>query len=68
MKWFEWFIAIVLVGLGLMCLTLSAMPRLHADIMGFIRTMVQLCFWMGLPVLLIGIIYMIFLFFKNRNH
>lgn len=57
MKWFEWLIAVLLIVMGLLCLTLSGMPHLHADFMGFVSTMIQLCFWMGIPVILLGLIY-----------
>ncbi|ASK61335.1 hypothetical protein CFK37_03680 [Virgibacillus phasianinus] len=67
MKKFEWLIAAALVIIGLNCLTVSAttMWEYHS-INSYLKTFAHLCLWMGLPVLVVGIIYIIFLL-KKRN-
>lgn len=66
MKKLEWLVAAVLVMVGLTCLTVSATTMLGAgSIEPYLSTFLHLCLWMGVPVLLVGIIYIIFL--KKRH-
>lgn len=60
MKKIEWLIAGLLIGAGVMCLTASA-STMGGSMEGVLRTFLQVCIWMGLPLLVIGVIYFIFL-------
>ena len=58
----EWLIVTVLVIMGLICLTASATTMWGSESIGsYFNTFVHVCLWMGLPVLIVGIIYIIFL-------
>ncbi|TRM12140.1 hypothetical protein FH966_10835 [Lentibacillus cibarius] len=66
MKNIEWLLAILLIIIGLTCLTVSGTTMLDAESVGtYLTTFIHLCMWMGLPVVIIGIIYMIIL--KKRD-
>lgn len=66
MKKIEWLIAAVFVIMGLTCFTVSATTMWGEESIGsYLNTFVHVCLWMGLPVLIVGIIYIIFL--KKRN-
>jgi heme/copper-type cytochrome/quinol oxidase subunit 2 len=60
MRKIEWLIAILLIVIGLGCLTISATTMLEAETLEtYLSTFIQLCLWMGIPILVIGIIYVI---------
>lgn len=61
MRKVEWLIIGLLIGVGLICLTASASTMGGGSMEGVLRTFLQVCIWMGLPLLVIGIIYFIFL-------
>ncbi len=66
MKKIEWLIAVLLILMGLVCLTVSATVMWGPEsIETYLRTFIQLCLWMGLPIIIIGIIYLLFL--KKRK-
>lgn len=60
MRKVEWLIVGLLIGVGLICLTASA-STMGESMEGVLRTFLQVCIWMGLPLLIIGVIYFIFL-------
>lgn len=65
MKWTEWMLALGLVIIGLSCLTVSGTWMLNPDsIRPYLNTFLQICLWIGIPVI-IGII--IYLFLKGRK-
>lgn len=67
MKKIEWVLAGMLISMGLICLTASAATMGGAgSVSGILRTFLEICLWMGLPVLVIGIIYFLFLR-KKKN-
>jgi hypothetical protein len=60
MKKIEWLMAIVLVIAGLTCLTISGTAMLGPEtIDSYLITLLHLCLWMGIPVLVVGILYFI---------
>ncbi len=66
MKKIEWLIVALLIAMGLMCLTVSGTTMWGTEsIESYLKTFLQLCLWMGLPILITGIIYFIIL--KNRK-
>ncbi|WP_077614088.1 hypothetical protein [Caenibacillus caldisaponilyticus] len=67
MKWFEWMIALSFIGLGLLCLALSAQPGWHIDTVAFFGIVFQVCFWMCIPFVLLGFLLLAFLFAKKRK-
>lgn len=68
MKKTEWLLAGLLIIMGLVCLTASASTMGGAvSTGGFLKNFLQLCLWMGLPVLVIGVIYLVVLKKKKTN-
>lgn len=68
MKGIEWFIAGFLVIMGLICLTVSGTFIIEPEsIRQYFDTFINLCFWMGLPVLVVGLIYYIILVKRKRG-
>ncbi|UOQ94013.1 hypothetical protein MUO14_03320 [Halobacillus shinanisalinarum] len=66
MKKIEWLIAALLILIGLICLTVSSTVMWGTEsIETYLKTFIQLCLWMGIPILIIGIIYILFL--KKRK-
>ncbi|SEB05562.1 hypothetical protein SAMN05421743_11472 [Thalassobacillus cyri] len=67
MKKIEWFIILLLIGTGLMCLTLSATTMWAAESSGeaYLKTFLQLCLWMGIPLVIVGFVYFVLL--KKRK-
>ncbi|MFZ3580137.1 hypothetical protein [Virgibacillus sp. DJP39] len=67
MKKIEWLIAILLIIIGLTCLTVSGTTMWGTESMqSYFETFIFLCLWMGLPVVIIGIVYMIVLKKKDK--
>lgn len=66
MKKIEWIIVLLLIGTGLMCLTLSATTMLATESSdSYLKTFLQLCIWMGLPLVIVGFVYLVLL--KKRK-
>ncbi|MFZ3576699.1 hypothetical protein [Virgibacillus sp. DJP39] len=62
MKKIEWLIAGLLIIVGLTCLTVSGTTMWEPEsVQSYLKTLIQLCLWMGLPVVIIGIIYVVVL-------
>jgi hypothetical protein len=60
MKWTEWLIALSLVIIGLSCLTTSATFMLNPDsIRDYLQTLLQICFWIGIPAIIALALYFI---------
>lgn len=57
MRRIEVFLAVLLVVIGILCLTMSGTLMLETGLMVFLTTFVQVCLWMGIPLVLTGIIY-----------
>jgi len=67
MKKIEWLIVTLLIVMGLMCLTVSATTMLGTEsIEPYLKKFLHLCLWTGLPILIIGIVYLVFL--KKRKN
>ncbi len=61
MKRLEWLIVITLVVIGLSCLTMSATSMMNPEsIRDYLSNLLKICLWIGIPVLIAGIVYMIF--------
>ncbi len=57
MRRIEAFFAVLLVVIGILCLTMSGTLLLETGLTVFLTTFVQVCLWMGIPLILTGIIY-----------
>ncbi|MBM7570556.1 LPXTG cell wall anchor domain-containing protein [Aquibacillus albus] len=68
MKKIEWLIVILLITMGLGCLTVSATTMWGTESFEtYLTTFLQLCLWMGLPILILGIVYLLFLKKRKNN-
>lgn len=61
MKRFEVIVSVVIITVGVMCLAMSGSFMFQKDLSNFIKTFIQICVWMGIPLLLAGIIYLVFI-------
>jgi hypothetical protein len=60
MKMTDWIMALSLVIIGLSCLTMSGTLMFNPEsIAAYFNTLVRICFWIGIPIVLAGIVYMI---------
>lgn len=57
MRRIEVFLAVLLVVIGILCLTMSGTLMLETGLTVFLTTFIQVCLWMGIPLILTGIIY-----------
>ncbi|MFC4766993.1 hypothetical protein [Effusibacillus consociatus] len=61
MKWTDWLIALSLICIGLYCLWMSATSMLNmGSIWAYLRTLLQICLWAAIPVILGAVVYLIF--------
>ncbi|WP_059106217.1 hypothetical protein [Shouchella shacheensis] len=67
MKRRDWMIASVLIILGLHCLVMSGMISASADVPSYLHLLLRICFWMGVPLFVGAIIYVLFLQMKKRK-
>lgn len=68
MKRFEWLMAITLIVAGITCLTISGTAILGPkSIDSYLLTLIQLCFWMGIPIIAVGVLYFILLSKKKKG-
>ncbi|MCM3164087.1 MULTISPECIES: hypothetical protein [Bacillaceae] len=67
MKRIEYVIAGLLVIIGLACLTTSGSYLMGAGIDAYIMTFLQLCMWLGIPIVVVGVIYLILIKFKKGD-
>jgi formate-dependent nitrite reductase membrane component NrfD len=58
-RWMEWAIAILLVLVGLSCLTMSA-TIMNPSVREYWSTFFWICTIIGIPVVIIGALYLIF--------
>ena len=65
MKKFEIIVSVLLIIIGLLCLTMSGSFMLQPELRVYIKTFVQTCLWIGVPILLAGIFYL--LLYKKRG-
>ncbi|CAM3687015.1 hypothetical protein GCM10009865_43430 [Aeromicrobium ponti] len=65
MKKMEVLMSILLIVLGLVCLTMSGSMMFQQDLSVYIKTFVQICLWMGVPILLAGVSYLLLI--KKRR-
>lgn len=64
MKRIEFMFAGLLIIIGLMCLTMSGTLMLNQGITVYLKTFIQICLWMGIPLILVGIFY---LFYRKKR-
>lgn len=60
MKRIEVVLSIGLIAAGLICLTMSGSLMFEQEIAVYFKTFVQLCLWMGVPIILVGVFYLIY--------
>ncbi|RBP86200.1 hypothetical protein DFO70_1306 [Cytobacillus firmus] len=59
MKKIEVLLSVLLIVTGLVCLTMSGTMMIRQDITAYFKTFLQTCAWMGVPIILAGIVYLI---------
>lgn len=57
MKKADWFIAIVFIAIGLVCMTISATSFMERPPAFFLRTLLTICVWIGFPSFILGSAY-----------
>lgn len=68
MKKTEWMIAFSLVVIGLSCLTMSATVMFNPNsIRAYLNTLLNICLWIGTPIIIVGVIYLILQRKGNRK-
>ncbi|MFD2216522.1 hypothetical protein [Metabacillus endolithicus] len=65
MKRIEYVIASLLVIVGLACLTTSGSYLMGDGLDAYITTFLQLCMWLGIPIVVVGVIYLILIRIKK---
>ncbi|QDI91403.1 hypothetical protein EPH95_09610 [Salicibibacter halophilus] len=63
----DWWIASLVIAFGLHCLVMSGIISASADIPSYLRLLFQICFWMGIPLLVGAMIYIIISFISKRK-
>lgn len=64
MKRMEVVLSICLIAAGLICLTMSGSLMFEQEIAVYFKTFVQICLWMGIPIILVGVFY---LFYRKKR-
>ncbi|WP_408011507.1 hypothetical protein ACJROX_15205 [Pseudalkalibacillus sp. A8] len=68
MKAREWFLATFIILIGIICLTISGTHKLGSEsIHSYVMTFVNLCMWIGLPLLIVGFIYLFLLIREKKK-
>ncbi|MFD1736732.1 hypothetical protein ACFSCX_09150 [Bacillus salitolerans] len=57
MKKVEYIIALILIMLGIVCLTMSGSYMLEQNIMAYAKMFIKVCLWMGIPISVVGVVY-----------
>lgn len=57
MNRFELILSGLLIIVGLICLTMSGTLMLDTGIETYLSTFIQICLWMGIPLVLAGLLY-----------
>lgn len=57
MKKIEVILTSLLIAAGIVCLTMSGTLMLETGLTGYLTTFVQICLWMGIPLVLTGLLY-----------
>lgn len=64
MKRIEVVLSICLIAAGLICLTMSGSLMFEQGMDNYVKTFVQVCMWMGIPIILVGLFY---LFYRKKR-
>ncbi|USK31330.1 hypothetical protein LIT32_27255 (plasmid) [Bacillus sp. CMF21] len=64
MKRIEVVLSIFLIAAGLICLTMSGSLMFEQGIDVYLKTFVQICLLMGIPIILVGVFY---LFYRKKR-
>jgi hypothetical protein len=59
MKRFEYVFAFLLIVIGIGCLTMSGSMMIDPSLKSYIGTLTQICLWLALPLLIVGIVYLL---------
>jgi len=57
-------LSISLIAAGLICLTMSGSILFEQEIAVYLKTFIQICLWMGIPIILVGLFY---LFYRKKR-
>ncbi|WP_026581389.1 hypothetical protein [Bacillus sp. J33] len=58
MKRMEVVLSIFLIAAGLICLTMSGSLMFEQGLTVYLRTFIQVCLWMAIPIILIGVFFL----------
>lgn len=68
MKKIEWLLAVSLIIIGLSCLTISGVTMWGDEsVKSYVTTLMQICFWTGIPGIIVGILYVIILIDRKNK-
>lgn len=59
MKKIEIILSVVLIAVGVVCLTMSGSMMFQQDISFYFETFIKICLWMGIPIIIAGITYLL---------
>ncbi|MFC4324246.1 hypothetical protein [Litchfieldia salsa] len=59
MRKIEILLSVVLIAVGIGCLTMSGSMLFQEDLSFYFETFIKICLWMGLPILIAGVIYLL---------
>lgn len=51
-------LSIFLIAAGLICLTMSGSLMFEQGLTVYLRTFIQVCLWMAIPIILIGVFFL----------
>lgn len=66
MRHLEWLIAGILIVLGLLCLSMAPTAMMGSSMGGFFDSLISVCLWTAVPLLLLGSFYWFYIKKKNR--
>lgn len=59
MKKIEIILSVVLIAVGVVCLTMSGSMMFQQNISFYVETFLKICLWMGIPILITGVFYLL---------
>ena len=63
----DWWIASLLIAIGLNCLVMSGIISASFNVPSYLSLLFHICLWMGVPLLVGAIIYIIISFISKRK-
>lgn len=63
----DWWIALIIIAIGLHCLCISGIISAVHNAPSYIKLLLNICLWMGIPLITGAIIYFIISFISKRK-